>query len=153
MRLGVVLALASAYRGIEAAYHGNWCGLRNGKQPVDLVGCRQISEHETGDAKQILNVLPGHLPLPLAQLDLASSKVGAAGAAQIGTLLSANSTQLRDLDLSGCGLGDAGVATLVDAIVAALAAGNKTKLAGFDLSRNGITSEGALSLAEMITTE
>jgi hypothetical protein len=155
MRLGAVLVLALALtnRGIEAAYHGNWCGLRHGEKPEDLIGCSKISEHETGDAKRILDVLPGHLPLPLEQLDLASSTVGAAGAAQIGALLSAKTTHVRDLDLSGCGLGDAGVATLVDAIVAALAAGNTTKLEGLDVSRNGITSEGAVSLAKLIKAE
>jgi len=145
-----VLAMALASRGVEASHHLHWCGLRHGEEPSDLVGCRQISAHETDEAKRILSTLPGLIPLPLEQLDLSSSKISKAGVAQLASLLSTRTSQIKDLDLSGCDVRDGGIANLVDAI---LAAGNKTKLEGFDVSNNGITSEGAISLAKLVSAE
>jgi len=150
MRLRTLLAIAFACGGVEASLHLNWCGLRHGEEPSNLVGCRQISAHDTDEAKRILSTLPDLLPIPLTQLDLASSKISKVGVTQLGALLSAKTTHIEDLDLTNCGVGDAGVAELVDAVIAA---GNKTRLEGFDVSHNGITSEGAISLAKLISTE
>jgi Ran GTPase-activating protein (RanGAP) involved in mRNA processing and transport len=150
MRLRVGSVLMVLGRCAEAANHGNWCGLRHGEQPEDLAGCTQIAVHETVGAQRILDVLPEKMPLPLEQLDLSTSKIGAEGAAKLAPLLSATTTQLKDLDTSGCGLGDDGVAILAEAIVAA---GNSTKLAALDLSHNDIKGDGAVALANMLKSE